>query len=249
MKLLDNAKGGYRFVQGIAPYSSGVVAMAGFEVVHVALHRPIPYRDGFDLIAEQLAAQGRPGQALCAIELRSSQPFSFSGFAAFNAPYQAVIADWDLLVDGANPLARTNVVPAVGAPAEPVLHAFSYTVPAAHDAPTFVVAGAGEVGDQSLGTESIVSFGETSPDALEAKAAHVMRTMQARLSALGLDWPEVTCINMYTAAAYPRGLPQAILEVLPRANIGDVNWCYSYPPIEGLAFEMDLHGHRREHRL
>ena len=35
--LVDQPKGNYRFVRGIAPYSSGAVAMPGYEVVHVTL--------------------------------------------------------------------------------------------------------------------------------------------------------------------------------------------------------------------
>jgi hypothetical protein len=34
---------------------------------------------------------------------------------------QALLAEWKLLVDGENPIARTNVAPIVGAPAEPSL--------------------------------------------------------------------------------------------------------------------------------
>ncbi len=253
MKLRENRQGGYRFLSGIGAYSSGVVAMRGFEVIRVTMRGPVPYRDGFDLIAERLAAEGRPRQALCAVELRSPRPFSFAGFAAFNQPYQALLSGWDLLVDGLNPVARTNVAPAIGAPAEPGLHAFCYTVPAQHPAqhndPTFVVAGAGDVTDQSLGTQSIVRYGETSADALEAKAAHVMQTMESRLSGLELAWPDVTAINIYTAHAFPRGLPRAVLDILPRSNLHGVSWCYSNPPIEGLEYEMDMHGHRLEWRM
>ena len=63
-------------------------------------------------------SEGRPRAALCAIELRSPTPFSFEGFDAFNAVYRALLTEWKLLVDGGNPIARTNVAPLVGAPSE-----------------------------------------------------------------------------------------------------------------------------------
>lgn len=112
----DVTAGGYRFLPGIAPFSSGAVAMPGFEVVHATLRAPMPWRDGFALIDRHLREQSRPRGALCAIELRSPAPFSFGGFDEFNAGYQALLKDWNLLVDGENPIARTNVAPVVGAP-------------------------------------------------------------------------------------------------------------------------------------
>ena len=50
MELLDNARGGYRFLTGIPAFSSGAAAMPGFEVVRVTLNHPLPYRSGFDAI-------------------------------------------------------------------------------------------------------------------------------------------------------------------------------------------------------
>lgn len=37
MNHIDNRKGNYHFVSGIAPYSAGVVAMTGYEIIHVTL--------------------------------------------------------------------------------------------------------------------------------------------------------------------------------------------------------------------
>ena len=125
------AAGHYRFLPGIAPYSSGVVAADDHQVVHVTLRAPVPWRDGFALIDGHLRDEGRPRAVLCAIALRSPKPFTFEGFAEFNAGYRAVLDSWGLLVDGANPIARTNVAPLVGAPSAPALYGFAYTVPGA----------------------------------------------------------------------------------------------------------------------
>ena len=85
MPLIDHPTGNYRFLPGIAPYSCGAVFTPGFEIAHVTLHRPVPYTEGFDRIEKHLAAESRPRAALCGIELRSPRPFTFEGFAEFNA--------------------------------------------------------------------------------------------------------------------------------------------------------------------
>ncbi len=79
MPLTDHPIGGYRFLPGIAPYSCGVVSAPGFEIVHVTLHRPVPYRRGFEVIERHLASEGRPRAALCGVELRSPVPVQLRG--------------------------------------------------------------------------------------------------------------------------------------------------------------------------
>lgn len=127
MSLIDHPTGNYRFLPGIAPYSCGVVAAPGFEIVHVTLARPVPYRVGFARIEQFLSDAKRPRASLCAIELRSPRPFTFAGFAKFNAEYAAILQEWGLFVDEKNPVARTNVAPELHPPTEPVLYGFSYT--------------------------------------------------------------------------------------------------------------------------
>src|SRR5215207_295127 len=97
---VDNVKGDYRFLPGIAPFSSGAVAMPGHQVVHATLRNSMPWREGFGLIDAHLRAESRPRAALCAIELRIPKPFTFGGFDGFNEGYQALLKEWDLLVDG-----------------------------------------------------------------------------------------------------------------------------------------------------
>jgi hypothetical protein len=251
MTLKDNLRGNYRFLPGVAPYSSGVVAMPGYEIAHAVLHRPLPYRDGFASIERHLAAAGRPRLALCGVELRSTRPLSLEGFGAFNEGYRQVLVEWDALVDGVNPVARTNVAPEVYPPAQPSLYAFSYTVPAVTgDAPpTFVVAGAGETRQGSLRVETVVRAGETSADALREKAACVMETMQARLVGLGVTPAQVTTANVYTVSELQPYLAETILAALGPAAVHGVHWYYTRPPIVGIEFEMDLRGVRREMRV
>ena len=242
--MRDVAAGQYRFLPGIAPYSSGVVAMPGHQVVHATLRAPVPWRDGFALIDRHLREARRPRAALCAIALRSPKPFTFEGFAEFNAGYRGQLEAWGLLVDGANPIARTNVAPLVGAPAEPSLYAFAYTVPEPASRPTFVVAGSGEVVE--LAAERIVRRGETSPDAIREKATFVMSVMQSRLRGLGADWSDVGVIDVYTPHPIEPFVRDVLLGAAGPAAVHGVRWYPSHPPIIGLEYEMDLRGVSRD---
>jgi hypothetical protein len=244
--LRDHPTGSYRFLPGISAFSSGTVAQPGHEIVHVTLTAPVPWRAGFTRIERHLREQGRPRTALCGIELRSPQPFTFDGFAKFNDGYRSLLGEWDILVGDDNPIPRTNVAPAVAAPAEPSLYAFSYTAPGATPAPTFIVAGAGELKDRAQGPDGIVRHGDTSPEAMREKARFVMGTMQDRLRALGAEWSRVTAIDVYTALPVDAALLDEILKPAGPAAIHGIHWYPSRPPIKGLEFEMDMRGVARE---
>ena len=228
---------------GIAPYSSGVLAMEGYEVRHVQMHGIQKLEQGFAAIAEFIAAAGRPLQALCALELRIPEPLSFEGFTEFNRRYRNLIEQHDLLLGAENPIARTNIAPAAGEIAHPSVYAFSYTVQSKVTAPTFVVAGAGDLRDQSeLRPEGIVLPGRTDLVAMRSKAAVVMQVMQDRLLGLGVSWQEVSDINVYTVQPLARYLVDTLLKPADPAGMYGIRWHYSHPPIEGLAFEMNVRG-------
>lgn len=247
MSLVRHPEGDYSFLPGISPYSCGVISAPGFEIVHVTFRRPVPHRQGFDRIRERLGAEGRPRAALCGIELRSPRPFTFDGFAEFNAGYSKILEGWNLFVDGVNPIARTNVAPEVGPPGEPALFAFSYTRPCdPGQPPTFVVSGAGELPEGILVHEAIVRVDETSPYAMVEKASFVMDLMEGRLRGLGVGWPDVVDTDVYSVHPLERILPEVILERMgPTGGLG-VRWFFSRPPIVGIEFEMDLRGVRSE---
>jgi hypothetical protein len=242
----DHPSGDYSYRPGISAFSCGTVARAGHEIVHVTLAQPVPWRAGFQRIDGHLREQGRARTALCGIELRSPAAFTFAGFDQFNAGYRGLLADWGILVGDDNPIPRTNVAPVVGAPTEPSLYAFAYTVPGRTPAPTFIVAGAGELRDRARGPEGIVRHGETTAEAMREKARFVLQTMQERLTALGGDWPRVTAIDVYTAQPIHALVLEEILRAAGAAAIHGVRWFPSRPPIQGLEFEMDLRGVARE---
>lgn len=239
--LISNPSGNYRFVKGISAYSSGVIADPGYEIAHATLAAPVPLRDGFEVVKKHLANSGRPVQALCAIELRSPRPFPFDGFSAFNATYGAILEEADLLVDGHNPIARTNVAPDVSPPSAPVLYGFSFTQPARDlRLVTFVVAGAGELSEDKYDQEHIVRRGETSDEAMREKAVCVLDHVERRLSGLGASWPQVNTVNVYTVQNVHPFLRDEILVRIEAAARHGVRWHFALPPIEGLEFEMDV---------
>lgn len=247
MPLTNHPTGNYHFLPGIAPYSCGVVSSPGFEIVHVTLRHPVAFRVGFEKMADYLAAEGRPKAALCAISLRSPRPFSFQGFADFNAEYAAILQRWGVFVDGVNPVARTNVAPVVNPPSEPVLYSFSFTRPCpGHKPPTFAVAGAGELPEGILSREGIVALGDPSPEGLAIKARFVINLMETRLRGLGADWPLVSTVNVYTAHSLTPLLPEILLGRIGPAGIRGTTWHFSRPPIEEIEYEMDVRGTRTD---
>jgi hypothetical protein len=244
--LRDAPDGNYRFLPGIPAFSSGVVAQPGWEIVHATLAAPVPWREGFARIDRHLREVGRPRTALCGIMLRSPTPFTFDGFDGFNHGYRALLAEWGILVDGENPIPRTNVAPVIGAPREPSLYAFDYTVAGTTPAPTFVVAGAGEMRERARGADGIIRHGETSTDAMREKARFVMGIMQDRMWALGGAWNRITMLDVYTAQPIHGLVEDEILRLAGPAAIHGVRWYPSRPPIQGLEFELDMRGVARE---
>ena len=243
---IENPRGGYAFLKGISPYSAGVVALPGFEIEHVRLTAAHPLKSGFDLIDRHLRLRSRPRQALCAIELRSPRPFTFGGFQTFNESYVALLRSWDILLDDMNPVARTNVAPELDRPREPVLYGFSMTLRTSNAQPSFVVAGAGELPEGSLDPHEVIRRGEASADALREKIHFVMDLMTSRLAALSVNWAQATMTQIYTVHDIHPFLGAEILGGMREAGRAGIHWYFARPPIEGIEYEMDVRGSRRE---
>jgi hypothetical protein len=240
--LVENKRGNYSFLRGIAPYSAAVVAAEGFEVVHIRLPRYLPLPAGFETVEAHLRKAGRPLQALCGMELRSPRPFSFTGFHEFNAGYVDVLEKMDILIEGINPVARTNIAPLAHAPGEPSLYAFSYTVPSNTRRKTFVVAGAGELPEGSLDPNDVVRRGEYEAAAIREKAQFVIGLMEGRLKGLGVGWKDVTTSQIYTVHDIHPFLEEDLLKRLDEGGVHGITWHFSRPPIESIEYEMDLRG-------
>lgn len=234
------ASGGYRFLPFQFQYSSGVAAEPGFAIERATLRQPVPLAEGFRAVETHLAALGRPVTAFCACELRSPGQFTEAGFIAFNEHYCETLARWGIYDPATriNPVARSNVCPQIGGPAEPMLHAFSYTVAASAGPPTFVIAGSGEApGGKGDYGEHIVRRGETSPDAIAEKAVAVLGEMERRMALLGFGWSDTTAAQVYTVHDIHAFLGSEIVRRGAARN--GVTWFYARPPVIELEYEMD----------
>lgn len=244
-EVLPFSEGGYRYLKGVFQYSGGVVAEPGFEIERVRFARPVPLADGFAAIETYLRSIGRPLTALCACELRSPAPFSEQGFAEFNRQYVRPLADWGIVRDGINPVARTNVCPEIDAPAEPSFYAFSYTLPARNGTGSFVVAGSGEAPEgKSNYRDHVIRLGDRSTSGLREKARWVLGEMERRMAALGFGWDRATGTHLYTVYDVHPFLAEEI--VAREAAPGGLTWHFARPPVSELDYEMDVRGVTRE---
>ena len=243
--MLETAKfepGGYRYVRGPFQYSGGVAAEPGFRIERVRFAERPTVEEGFRAIEAHLTARGRPTTAFCACELRSPAPFDDAGFIAFNRVYVGTLERWGIFSNEENPVARSNVCPEIGPPAEPCFEAFSYTMPAGADAgPSFVIAGSGEANEGTGDyAERTVRLGDRSPEGMTEKARHVLGVMEQRMGALGLGWADATTTQVYTVFDL---YPFLADEIVARgAAAAGLTWYYARPPVVGLDYEMDVRG-------
>ena len=237
-EIIEFADGGYRFVKGVLPYSAGVAAQPGFAIVRARFTKVLPLAEGYAAIAAHLKSLGRPLTALCAAELRSPAPFTDEGFGAFNREYIQTLTDWKLYRDNTNPVARSNLAPAVNPPKVPGFYAFSYTIPATDSRKSFVIAGSGEAPEGKPNyRDFIVRRGEVSADAIGEKARWVMAEQERRMGALGFAWADVLATQVYTVHDIH---PLLASELVARgADAGGITWHYVRPPVVDLEFEMD----------
>jgi hypothetical protein len=237
----DFAAGNYRFIPAVFQYSGGVAAQEGHAIRRVRFRAPVALKQGFERIERTIKEAGRPLTAFCACELRSPAPFTEQGFREFNQIYVVTLQKWGIFDGKTNPVARSNVCPEIDPPGEPSFHAFSFTVPAPDAAPSFVIAGSAEAREGGATyQERTVRFGETSPDAVRAKAVHVLGEMERRLTAFGLTWADTTGTQVYTVHDLHPFLGDEIVQ--RGAARSGLTWHYARPPVRQLEYEMDCRG-------
>src|SRR5260221_3678372 len=202
--LLENPKGNYSFVSGRGvPFSSGAIADPGFAIVHASFNPLVRLSDGYGAIERQLHAVGRPLNAVCGIELRIPAAFTPEEFEQFNRAYLERIAAWGVLIDRLNPIARTNVAPAVPALGEPSLYGFYYTVPAIGDSrPAFVLAGSPEMAARDDGRREIVAAGRVSADAPRRRTVCAPDNLSNVPNEMELPWRDPPAGTPSTPAHY-----------------------------------------------
>src|SRR5262245_29671640 len=233
--------GGYRFVKGVFQYSAGVAALKGYRIVRVQYRRPVPLDEGFGRIEQIIAAAGRPLTAFCACELRSPAPLPESGFIAFNKIYVGTLQRWKIFDGVTNPVARSNVCPAIDPPSEPSFHAFAYTEAASDSEPSFIIAGSGEAPEgRGNYRDHIVRLGDVRPAGLREKARFVLGEIDRRIAELGFGWQDTTATQLYTVHDVHAFLAD---EIIRRGAARPGLTChYSRPPVVDLEYEMDCRG-------
>ena len=92
--------------------------------------------------------------------------------------------------------------------------------------------------------EGIIARGDLSPSGIAAKAHYVLDTMQARARGLQADWSRLTSAQIYTVHDFSHLIAS---EFATRGMLGPaLSWHVCRPPIEELAFEMDVRSVRQE---
>jgi len=245
MDVSDFSAGGYRFINGVFQYSAGVAALPGYRIVRVRFQRPVPLAEGFRRIDATITGAGRPLTAFCACELRSPEPFTEDGFRAFNQIYVVTLKAWGIMEGERNPVARSNVCPALDPPAEPSFYAFSYTVPdAAATLPTFVIAGSAESAEGGA-NYVIIRPNDISPEGMRVKAVHVLGAMESRLAALDFGWADTTATQVYSVQdIHPFVGDELVRRGTAKAGL---TWHFCRPPVTGLEYEMDCRAITSEH--
>jgi hypothetical protein len=239
--LIDQPEGGFRFLPGTQVFAGGAVAREGFEIVHAVLKPWLPLDQGYALIERHLGVLGRPMRALCGMELRLPRQLSMDEFRAFNQPYVQRLIEWGLLVEGRNPVSRTNVAPAVEPPEVPSLHGFSYTMRSGAPITTFVMSGITEIGPGGP-----VAAGDTSLAGMREKMTFVIRAVTNRLRELGLTFHDASQVEVYLAEATDAVLAQVLIPAIEEPARRGLRWHFGRPPITGVEVELEARGVLRE---
>jgi len=243
--------GGYRYIKAVFQYSGGVAAQPGYEIERARFRKPLPLSEAYAAVEARLKAIGRPATAFAACELRSPEPFTEQGFIDFNRVYVKTLERWGIYRDGdapVNPVARTNVCPMYDKPSQPVMYAFSYTVPATGGSPargSFITSGSGDTrAGGNTYSDRIVRYQDTSPEGLREKVIHVVDEMERRLGLLGFSWKDAVSTQAYTV----QNIGHLVGETMAARGAceGGLVWYYARPPVVGLEYEMDVRGAARE---
>ena len=224
VRVLSNfTPGSYRFLVATGrPFSAGIVADPGFDLVRAVFSRPLPLDDGLKAARGHVESAGRPATALAAFELRIPEPLSREDFDAFNAPYVDRMAALGLKSGAEWVAARTNVAPTIAAVTEPSLHAFTYTVPrGGRSGPAFRLSGATEA-----------RRGASAADRLRS----ILDELQGRMVEMGVSWEDATAVNVYGAASAPI---EEVAGGFGSASLRGLTWFPSRPPIADFEFEID----------
>jgi hypothetical protein len=207
------------------PFSLGVAADPGFDMVHAVFRSPVPLWQGLEAAARHVEGAGRPATAIAGFELRLPQPLRREQFDEFNAPYGARLAALGLTSANELVAARTNVAPVIPGVAEASVYAFTYTVPdRGRGAPAFRLSGATETRSDGSGADKLRS---------------IVDELESRMRELGVSWADATAVSVYARAS---DALDAVRESFGTAGLHGLTWFPSLPPLADFQFEIDAAG-------
>ena len=95
--------------------------------------------------------------------------------------------------------------------------------------------------DQSdLQPSSIVARDLDGKDAWRMRIEQVCEEMEARMSAIGVEWSDCSVIDVYCDQDWFGQAGETLVERIGTAVSSGLHWYIARPPIEGLTFEMDV---------
>ncbi len=245
MARLRDSGFGYDFLPAAGRHSLAVLARPGYLIQRVELATPVVHELAIELIIGHLDSLGLPGGSLCALELRSPRRFTANDFDDHHRRYRHALGLLGITADERiNPVARTNVIPAVDPPADVSVQAFSHVVPVEEYVPgglarledTFVISGSSEVPEPTTNhADHIVARGDLSADGLTRKIRWVVAEMGRRLHAVGASWSSVTRTQVYSS----REIGGLLSEEVHGATGQAFAWQPCEPPVVELEFAMD----------
>lgn len=241
--LLHFAPGNYRFLAG-GPFSAGVAPDEGFALRRVRFARLVPMADGFAAIRQHLIDRGRPVTALAGCELRSPRPMTIDEFTTFNAVYLETLHTWGCRDGALNPVARSNLAPALDAPGEATFFAFTYTIAEPGAVGDYLVSGLPEIRDGAKAGDRVVAGDDVSPQGLATKLTFILDVLRRRVADLGGDWTGITGAQIYSAHDIGP-LMKNVLSPIGLAQIG-LAWYPAWPPVTGFHIEADVRRVRTE---
>lgn len=240
--LIEQPVGGLRFAPGGQVFASGAVAAEGHGLVHAVLDPWLPLDEAYAFIEAHLRSLGRPMQALCGMELRLPRQLSREEFDAFNQPYVQRLIEWGLLVEGRNPVSRTNVAPAMDPPEQPMLHGFTFSMPGLDGRRDFVMAGMTETGPGGR----VIAAGDTSAAGLREKVRYVIEAVSRRLEGLGRHFDDASHIEFYAALPAEGLVTDLLIPAIDAAGRRGLRWHFGRPPVAGLEVELEARRASRE---
>src|SRR2546423_983120 len=223
--LAHFADGAHRFIASPGqPFCSGIVADAGYDLVHAVFARPVPLAQGLEAARRHVEASGRPATAIAGLELRIPQTLGREGFDPFNAPYVERLAAMGLTGEAGPVTTRTNVAPTVAGVAEPSVHAVTYTVPGrGRPGPAFRLSGAAETLAEGTVAERLTS---------------IVDVLDARMAELGVGWEHATAVQGYGPEGTVAGRDPGLLVPLAAAAPPGGPLVPVPPPVPALVFRV-----------